>query len=59
MHRDLVAALGLALALDGEGHVDLELLGTENAHGRGGEEGEHENRLHLDEVVGCDMMLLQ
>lgn len=41
MHVDLVAILGLALALDGLGNVDLE-LGGGDVDGVGGQEAERE-----------------
>lgn len=46
MHGQCVALLGLALALDGVGDLDLEVLGGDNANGARGQGGEDQGCLH-------------
>ena len=45
MHMDLVTVLGLALADDGQRHVNLELLG-DNANGGRGQDRQDQGGLH-------------
>lgn len=56
MHGQLIALLGLALALDGVGDIDLEVLGGEDTNGARGQGGEKQGCLHGGEtwVWGAD-----
>lgn len=46
VHGQLIALLGLALALDGVGDIDLEFLGGDDANGARGQGGEKQGCLH-------------
>lgn len=56
MHTDLVALDRLALALDREGDVNLEVVGGHDANGgRGGQEGEGQETAHFEEIQGVQL----
>lgn len=50
VHGQLIALLGLALALDGVGDIDLEVLGGDDANGARGQGGEKQGCLHGGET---------
>lgn len=50
MHGQLIALLGLALALDGVGDIDLEVLGGDDTNGARGQGGEKQGCLHGGET---------
>lgn len=52
VHGQLIALLGLALALDGVGDIDLEVLGGDDANGARGQGGEKQGCLHGGEKLG-------
>lgn len=52
VHLYLVAILSLAIALDGQGDVDLELVGSQHAdRGRSQQREGHEDALHDVKIV--------
>lgn len=56
MHADLVALDRLALALDREGDVNLEVVGSHDAdRRRGGQEREGEQTTHFEENQGVQL----
>lgn len=55
MHGQCVALLGLALALDGVGDLDLEVLGGDDANGARGQGGEDQGCLHGGEECVCGL----
>ena len=48
VHGHFIALLGLALAFDRKGDIDLEVLGGNDGDGSGRQEGEEKHGLHFD-----------